>query len=255
MISQLAYVDPDAKLGKDVTVHPFAFIDKNVEIGDNCEIMPYASLMSGTRMGNNNRVFNGAVIAAEPQDFWYKKGVDTIVRIGNNNDIRENVVINRATTPEGATIIGNDNYIHEGVHISHDTEIGNQCVIGYGCKISGKCMTEDHVIFGGSVLVSQGCRIGTYVMIQTGCRIRRDVPPYIVAAKEPASYDGVNDKIMTYDGFDEKTIKHIAHSYRIIFQGNGDLLELTKFVKFQVEMSPEIDHLISFINETRLGII
>ena len=100
MISPLAYVDASAKLGANVTVHPFAYIDKNVEIGDDCEIMPHVSIMSGTRMGKRNRIFNGAVIAAEPQDFNYK-GDDTIVEIGDDNVIRENVVINRATNSGG----------------------------------------------------------------------------------------------------------------------------------------------------------
>ena len=104
MISPLAYVDSSAKIGKNVTIHPFAYIDKNVEIGDDCEIMPHASLMSGTRMGNRNRVFNGAVIAAEPQDFFYKGG-DTIAVIGDDNVIRENVVINRSSTAEGRMVI------------------------------------------------------------------------------------------------------------------------------------------------------
>ena len=142
MISPLAYVDSSAKLGANVIVHPFAYIDKNVVIGDDCEIMPHASVMSGTRMGKRNRVFNGAVIGAEPQDFQYKGG-DTIVEIGDNNTIRENVVINRATTAEGKTLIGNGNFLHEGVHVSHDTQIGNHCVIGYGSKISGNCTIED----------------------------------------------------------------------------------------------------------------
>ena len=113
MISPLAYVDSSAKIGKNVMIHPFAYIDKNVEIGDDCEIMPHASLMSGTRMGNRNRVFNGAVIAAEPQDFFYKGG-DTIAVIGDDNVIRENVVINRSSTAEGRTSIGNGNSCMRG---------------------------------------------------------------------------------------------------------------------------------------------
>ena len=169
MISPLAYVDAGAKLGKNVTVHPFAYIDKNVEIGDNCEIMPYASVLSGTRMGANNRVFQHAVLGAEPQDFKYKGG-DTLLLIGDNNVFRENVVVNRATTPEGKTQIGNGNFLHEGVHVSHDTVISNGCVLGYGSKISGNCFLEDFVIFGGNILVSQGSRVGTWSMVQTGCR-------------------------------------------------------------------------------------
>ena len=122
MISPLAYVDSSAKIGKNVTIHPFAYIDKNVEIGDDCEIMPHASLMSGTRMGNRNRVFNGAVIAAEPQDFFYKGG-DTIAVIGDDNVIRENVVINRSSTAEGRTSIGNGNFLHGRLR-----DLRRQCV-------------------------------------------------------------------------------------------------------------------------------
>lgn len=254
MISPLAYVDQSAKIGKNVTIHPFAYIDKNVEIGDDCEIMPHASLMSGTRMGCRNKVYNGAVIAAEPQDFGYK-GEDTLLLIGDDNIIRENVVINRSSKPDGATRIGNGNFIHEGVHISHDTRIGNHSVFGYGCKISGNCEMEDYVIFGGNVLVSQGCRVGTWSMVQTGCRFRKDIPPYIVGAKEPTTYYGVNSFVMQHEGFPEKVLKHISHAYRLVFQGNTSLTDALLMIKDQVPMSDEIQHIIDFISETKLGII
>ncbi len=254
MISPLAYVDAGAKLGKNVTVHPFAYIDKNVEIGDNCEIMPYASVLSGTRMGANNRVFQHAVLGAEPQDFKYKGG-DTLLLIGDNNVFRENVVVNRATTPEGKTQIGNGNFLHEGVHVSHDTVISNGCVLGYGSKISGNCFLEDFVIFGGNILVSQGSRVGTWSMVQTGCRFRRDIPPYIIAAKEPTSFYGINAYILEHEGFNEKVIKHIGHAYRIIYQSNASLFDSLFMIRDQVPMSPEIEHIISFIEASKLGII
>ena len=254
MISPLAYVDASAKLGANVTVHPFAYIDKNVEIGDDCEIMPHASIMSGTRMGKRNRIFNGAVIAAEPQDFNYKGG-DTIVEIGDDNVIGEIVVINRATNSDGKTIIGNGNLLHEGVHVSHDTHIGNHSVFGYGSKISGNCMIEDYVIFGGNVLVSQGCRVGRWSMTQTGCRFRKDIPPYIVAALEPTTYYGVNSFILSHEGLSEKIIKHISHAYRIIYQGNTSIFDALLMIKDQVPMSDEIQHIIDFINASKLGII
>lgn len=96
MISPLAYVDPSAKIGNNVTIHPFAYIDKNVEIGDDCVIMPYASIMSGARLGKGNTVYQGAVVAAVPQDFHYK-GDETLACIGDNNVIQENSVIIRGT--------------------------------------------------------------------------------------------------------------------------------------------------------------
>lgn len=254
MISPLAYVDASAKLGANVIVHPFAYIDKNVEIGDDCEIMPYASIMSGARIGKRNRIFNGAVIAAEPQDFDYK-GEDTVAILGDDNVIRENVVINRATHAGGATRIGNGNFLHEGVHISHDTQVSDHCVFGYGTKVSGNCEIEECVIFGGNVLVSQGCRVGRWSMTQTGCRFRKDVPPYVVAALEPTTYYGVNSFILSHEGMSEKVIKHISHAYRIIYQGNTSVFDALLMIKDQVPMSEEIEHIIDFIQASKLGII
>ena len=254
MISPLAHVDPSAKIGKNVTVYQFAYIDKNVEIGDNCEIMPHASIMSGARLGKGNRVFNGAVIAAEPQDFKYK-GDTTLAVIGDDNVIRENVVINRATTPEGQTFIGNGNFLHEGVHISHDTHIGNHCVLGYGSKVSGNCFFEDYSIFGGNVLASQGSRVGTWSMTQTGCRFRKDVPPYIVAALEPTTYYGVNSFILSHQGVSDKVIKHISHAYRIIYQSGLNTSDALTKVEAEVPASPEIEYIVDFIRNSERGII
>lgn len=169
--------------------------------------------------------------------------------------IRENVVINRATNSGGKTIIGNGNFLHEGVHVSHDTHIGNHSVFGYGSKISGNCMIEDYVIFGGNVLVSQGCRVGTWSMTQTGCRFRKDVPPYIVAALEPTTYYGVNSVILMHEGMSEKIVKHISHAYRIIYQGNASIFDALLMIKDQVPMSDEIQHIIDFISASKLGII
>lgn len=254
MISPLAYVDAEAKLGKNVTVHPFAYIDKHVEIGDNCEILPYASVLSGTRMGSGNKVFQGAVVGAIPQDFAYK-GEDTILKIGNNNTIRENVVINRATHPEGCTCIGDGNFLHEGVHISHDTQIGNNSVLGYGCKISGNCEIQDCVIFGGGILMSQGCRVGTWSMVQTGSRFRKDIPPYIIAAKEPIEYYGVNATLLAKQGFSEKILKHIANAYRIIYHSNTSIYDALLRIRDQIPMSEEIENIIAFVDASRQGII
>ena len=145
MISPLAYIDSSAKIGKNVTIHPFAYIDKNVEIGDNCTIMPYASILNGTRMGNNNIIYQTAIVGAAPQDFKFK-GDETLLIIGDNNTIREKVIINRATNKGDSTVIGNGNFLLEGVHIAHDTYIGNDCILGNGTKTAGNCKLDDKAI-------------------------------------------------------------------------------------------------------------
>mgnify|MGYP000134524756 CR=1 FL=1 len=151
MISPKAEIDPKAKIGKNVTIYPFAYIEGDVEIGDDCVIYPYVSIMNGTRLGRGNKVFQNTVLGAVPQDFNYKGDPSHLI-IGNGNIIRENVVINRATFSDGKTVIGNNNFLMEGVHVSHDTKIGNGCVFGYGTKIAGDCVIEDAVIFSSGVI-------------------------------------------------------------------------------------------------------
>ena len=234
MISPLAYVDPSAKIGKNVTIHPFVYIDKNVEIGDNNVIMPNASLMSGARIGNGNTIYNGAVIAAAPQDFNYK-GDETIARIGDNNTIRENAVIIRATFGGDETVVGNNNFIMQGARISHDVIIGNGCIIGNG---------------------SQGhTRLGTYAAVQGGCRFTKDIPPYCVAAHEPTSFYSINTMVLQHEGFSETVLKHIAHAFRILYKANTSVEDALRRIEEQVPSSPEIVHLVEFVRNSKLGII
>src|SRR5574344_1578502 len=151
MISDHVVIDPSVKVGKNVTIYPFVYIEKNVTVGDDCVIYPYVSIMEGTTLGNGNKVHQGAVLGAIPQDFSYK-GDATEVVIGDNNTIRENVVINRATNAGDKTIIGNDNFLLEGCHVLHDARIANHCVFGCGTKISGCCDIQDGAILSSSVI-------------------------------------------------------------------------------------------------------
>lgn len=254
MISPLAYVDPSAKLGNNVTVHPFAYIDKNVVIGDDNEILPYASLMSGTRMGNGNRVHQGAVIAAVPQDFAFK-GDETEVVIGHHNVIRENAVIIRATFTGHATRIGDHNFIMTGARLSHDVQVGNHCIIGNGTQISGHCQVSDHAILTSNVLMQGNTRVGDYSLVQGGCRFIKDIPPYIVAAHDPVSFYSINTRVLEYAKFSETLIKHIAQAYRILYKANTSQQDALLRIREQIPQSPEIDRIIEFVESSKLGII
>ena len=254
MISPLAYVDAKAQIGNNVTIHPFAYVDKNVVIGDNCEILPYASVLAGTTLGKNNRVFQGAILGAEPQDFRFK-GETTRLTIGNNNVIREYVVINRATFCSGKTVIGSNNSFMEGVHVSHDTKISDNCVFGYGTKIAGDCEIENDVIFSSNVIANARVRVGRGSMIQGGSRLSRDVPPYIVAADNPVKYGGINASILTNHGVTQKVQDHIANAYRLVFHGQTSVFDAVRQIREQVPDGPEVRHIIEFIDATKLGLI
>ena len=254
MISEKAYVDPKAKIGKNVTIYPFAYIEGDVEIGDDCVIYPHVSIMNGTRLGRANKVFQGTVLGAEPQDFNYKGDATRLV-IGDENIFRENVVVNRATFSDGETRIGNHNFFMEGVHISHDTKVDDYVTFGYGTKIAGDCEVHSAVIFSSGVIVNSNVRIGGASMVTGGVRISRDVPPFIVATDNPVRYAGVNETLLKSSGTSEKVINHIANAYRLVFHGQTSVFDAVIQIKEQVPDSKEIRAIVDFINDTKLGII
>jgi acyl-ACP--UDP-N-acetylglucosamine O-acyltransferase len=254
IISPLAFVSSEAKIGDGVTIHPFAYIDKNVEIGNNCTIMPYASVLNGTRMGDGNEVYQSVVLGAVPQDFNYRGG-DTILEIGNNNVFRENVVISRSSSPEGKTVIGNDNSLMEGVHICHDARVADHCVLGLKSVVAGNCIIESHVIFSSMVSMFQDTHVGSWTMVRGGCRFRKDIPPYIVTSTNPTSYYGVNVKYLRFHDVPEKIIEHIAHAYELIYHGNVSIQDAAMRVEEEVPMSDEIRNIINFVKHSQKGII
>lgn len=253
-ISPRAEVSPKAKIGDNVKIFPFVYIEEDVEIGDNCIIFPFVSILKGTRMGKNNKVHQGAVLGAWPQDFHFR-GEDSELVIGDNNIIRENVVINRATHSDGKTVIGNDNFLMEGVHISHDTKVADRCVFGYGTKIAGDCVIHNAVIFSSSVIENGGTRVGAGSMIQAGTTFSKDIPPYIVAGGNPIAYGGVNATMARAYGTSDKVIKHIANAYRLVFHGQTSVFDACLQIKQQVPDGPEIRNIVNFIQATKLGII
>ncbi|MBO4827347.1 MAG: acyl-ACP--UDP-N-acetylglucosamine O-acyltransferase [Prevotella sp.] len=253
-ISPKAEISPRAQIGDNCKIFPFVYIEDDVVIGDNCIIFPFVSILNGTRMGSHNKIHQGSVVAALPQDFDFR-GEKTECIIGDNNIIRENVVINRATHTDGQTIIGNDNFLMEGSHISHDTKVGNQCVFGYGTKIAGDCEIGNGVIFSSSVIENAATRVGDGAMLQAGTTFSKDVPPYIIAGGNPIAYGGVNNTMCRAYGIDEKVLKHIANAYRLVFHGQTSVFDAVMQIKDQVPDSVEIRNIVQFIEGTQKGII
>ena len=255
MISPLAYVDPNAQLGQNVEVGPFAYIEKGVVIGDNCVIKAHANILEGTTMGTGNIVYQNAVIGATPQDFHYVEGTPSKVVIGNNNHIRENVVIAGSTYEDKATIIGDSNFIMDRVHICHDVHVYNKCVIGIGACIAGESEIHDCSIQSTGVVVQQHVRVGRFSLIQSGCRVQKDVPPYVILGGNPASYHGVNAVVLKHIGTTERIIRHIANTYRIIY--TGYFIPEAAVLKFpeQISMSDEIHDILNFVKCAKHGIV
>lgn len=252
-ISEMAYVHPEAKLGDNNIIGPFCYIDRNTVIGDNNVLQNSVTINYGARIGNGNEFFAGGSISAKPQDLKFR-GEDTICEIGDNNSFRENVNISRGTASKGTTRIGNHNLLMENVHVAHDCELGSNIIIGNSTKIAGEVIIDDNAILSATVLCHQFCRIGGYVMIQGGCRFSMDVPPYIIAGKEPTHYCGINLIGLRRRGFSAEAIAQIHDTYRLLYS-KGTLSEGIAAVREQMPQTKEVEYIISFAESSKRGIL
>lgn len=254
MISPLAHVDPSAKIGENVIIHPFAFIDANVEIGDGCEIMSYTSVIRGTRMGKNNKVYQGSIIGADPQDFRWK-GEESYCFIGDNNVIREHVIINRGISSDRGTRIGDDSFIMAETHIGHDTHIKGKCVIGNGVTIAGDAEVGECAILSSGVILHENSKVGSWVLVKGGCRISGNVPPYIIVAHNPVAYFGVNAVILRKHGFTEDQIDDVAKAYRHVYQTGTSVFNALKRIEADVSEGDVRSNIVNFIRDCDLKLV
>lgn len=254
MISPLAYVDPSAKIAEGVKIHPFAYIDADVEIGEGTEIMPYTSIIRGTRIGRNNRIYQGSIIGADPQDFRWK-GEKTYCFIGDNNTIREHVIINRGIASEGGTRIGSDSFIMAETHIGHDTHIANKCVLGNGVTIAGDAEVGTCSILSSGVILHERSKLGEWTLIKGGCRISGNVPPFVIMAHNPASYFGVNAYVMRKNNFTDAEIDDVAKAYRHVYQTGTSVFNALKRIEADLSPSRVREDIIGFIRGCNLKIV
>ena len=252
-ISPMAFVHPEAKLGDNNIIGPFCYIDKNTVIGDNNNLMNSVTIHTGARIGNGNEFFPGASISTKPQDLKFR-GEETTCEIGDNNSIRENVTISRGTASKGKTVVGNNNLLMENMHIAHDCVLGNGCIIGNSTKFAGEVLVNDNAIISATVLCHQLCNIGGFVMIQGGSRFSLDIPPYVIAGKEPTRYCGINIIGLRRRGFSNETIDMIHDTYRIIYS-KGVIKEGIEEARAKYPESKEVDYICSFFENSKRGVI
>ena len=253
-ISNLAYIHPDAKLGDNVTIEAFAFVDKNVEVGDGTHVMSGANLREGARVGKNCRIFPGAVVAGIPQDLKFK-GEDTLAIVGDNTTIRECVTINRGTASKGHTTVGSNCLLMAYSHIAHDCVLQDSIIIGNATQLAGEVEVDHHAILSGGTLVHQFTRIGAHVMIQGGTRLGKDIPPYIIAGREPVCYSGVNLVGLRRHGFSNEKINEIQEIYRTIYQAGFNFSDAISKIEQEFERTPEMELIVDFVKSSPRGIV
>jgi UDP-N-acetylglucosamine acyltransferase len=253
-ISPLAFVHPDARIGQDVTIEPFAMIYGDVVIGDGSWIGPNSVLMDGARIGSKCRIFPGAVISAIPQDLKFA-GERTTAEVGDGTTIRECVTINRGTADREKTAVGSNCLLMAYVHLAHDTIVGNNCVIANSVNVAGHVTIDDWAILEGNVAVQQFIHIGAHSFIAGASLVRKNVPPFVKAAREPLSYVGVNVVGLRRRGFDDAAVARIEDIYREIFVRNTNVDRAVQSVEQTLPRSHERGQILDFIRNSPKGIM
>ncbi len=254
MISPLAHIHPDAKIGQNVRIDPFAYIEGDVEIGDGTHIYSHAVVMNGSRMGKECKIFPGAVIGAIPQDKKFK-GEYSLAILGDRVTVRESATVNRGTEASGQTVVGNDVLIMANAHVAHDCIVGDQVILANSVALAGHVEVADWAILGGLAAVHQFVRIGAHVMVSGGSLVHNDVPPYITVARDPLKYMGVNSTGLKRRGFSPEKIREIHEIYRHLYLKNMNFAQAMKYIEENFEPTPERDYILKFIRDSKRGVV
>jgi UDP-N-acetylglucosamine acyltransferase len=251
---KLASVHPEAVIGENVTISPFVTIEKNVVIGDNTYLYPNAVIMEGARIGKNCKVFPGAVVSTLPQDLKFQ-GEATTCEIGDYTTIHECATVSRGTASKGKTIVGSHCLLMAYSHTAHDCVVHDHVILGNATQIAGEVEVDDYAILSGGSLVHQFSRIGKHVMLQGGSKVSKDIPPYIIAGREPLSFSGVNIVGLRRRGFATEQIAGIQEIYRVLYQSGMNNSAAIKYIEANVSDSVEKQEIINFIASSQRGII
>jgi len=254
MKQPLAYVHPEANIAENVVIEPFVSIDKDVIIGEGTRIGSSVTIMPGVRIGKNCRIFPGAVIGAAPQDLKFR-GEYSTVEIGNNTTIREFVTINRGTVAKGKTVVGNNCLLMAYVHVAHDCIVGNDVILVNNTQLAGEVIIDDYAILGGMTAVHQFVRVGSHVMVSGGSLVRKDIPPFIKAGREPLSYVGINSIGLRRRNFSNEKIREVQEIYRYIYQKGLNISQAVEIIEAEMPASTERDEVLLFIKDSKRGII
>ena len=254
MNQPLVFIHPEAKLGANVVVEPFAYISKNVEIGEGTWIGPNVTILDHVKIGRNCKIFPGAVIGAIPQDLKFR-GEESYVEIGDNTILRECVTVNRGTVARITTKVGNNCLLMAYVHVAHDSIVGNNVILGNGTQLAGEVEIDDFAILSAHVLVHQFVKIGSHVMVSGGSLVRKDIPPYVKAGREPIAYVGLNVIGLRRRGFNPEKVAEIHEIFRSIYQKGMNVSQGIEWIENNIPSNPDRDYIVNFIKTSKRGII
>ena len=253
-VHSTAIVDPNAKIGDDVTIGPFSVIEAGVSIGDRTTVGNNVTISSGTHVGKDCKIFHSASIGAIPQDLKYNNE-ETFLYIGDRTVIREFVSINKGTSALGKTEIGSDCLLMASVHVAHDCVVGDNVIMSNLTTLGGHVNIDDWVILSGGVLVHQFCNISKHAFIGAGALVTQDVPPFILAAGSPVEYSGINSVGLKRRGFSIDDRKELKNIYKMYFRSKNNRKENLSKIKKELASFKYTNLIVDFIENSERGII
>lgn len=254
LIHPTAIVDPKAELADSVKVGPFAVIEGNVTIDEHSEIHSHVLVASGARIGKQCIIHHGAAVSTIPQDLKFE-GEESLFEIGDNTVIREFCDLNRGTHERGKSSIGENSFLMAYTHVAHDCLVGSHVILANGVQLGGHVEVEDWVVVGGMVPIHQFCKVGQHAMVGGGYRVVQDVPPYILAAKDPMVYEGLNLVGLRRRGFSKEVIRALQHCYRFLYRSGLNKTQAFEKIQEEIEIVPEIQNVIDFYQKSTRGVI
>jgi UDP-N-acetylglucosamine acyltransferase len=210
--------------------------------------------MNGVKIGNNCKIFPGAILGAIPQDLKFD-GEETSVMIGDNTTVREFVTINRGTKASNKTIIGNNCLLMAYVHIAHDCTIGSNVILANACNLAGHIKIDDWAILGGLSAVHQFVHIGMHTMVSGGSMVRKDVPSFVKAGRDPLAFIGVNSIGLRRRGFSNERINAIQEIYRVLYLRGHNITQAVRYIEANIPSTPDRDEILSFIHNSQRGLM
>ncbi|MCL5034453.1 MAG: acyl-ACP--UDP-N-acetylglucosamine O-acyltransferase [Bacteroidetes bacterium] len=253
-IDPRAVVSPRAELGDGVSVGPFTVIEDDVVIGDGSTVASSAYIANGARIGKSCTIHHGAVVSNAPQDLKYRDE-KTILELGDNTVVREYCTLHRGTVETGKTVIGSDCLLMAYVHVAHDCRVGSRCILANAVTLAGHVHIGEWVTIGGLTPIHQFVNIGSHSMIGGGLRVSKDVPPYVLAGREPLRYDGVNVIGLRRRGFTRERIESIENIYRVLYSSGMMVSEAVMRIESEFSGSDEASNVLNFVKASSRGII
>jgi UDP-N-acetylglucosamine acyltransferase len=245
LIHPTAIIHPDAEIDPTVRVDPYTVIGAEVKIGANTKVGSHVVIDGCTEIGVDNQIFPGAAIGLEPQDLKYQ-GANSLVKIGDRNQIREYVTINKATAEGEATILGNDNLLMAYSHVAHNCSIEDGVIIANSVAMAGHVTIESQAVISGVLGIHQFVHIGRMAMVGGMSRITRDVPPYMLVEGNPAKVRSLNLIGLKRKGLTIAEIKQLKAAFKLLYR-DGLPLETAIAKLTTIGESQYIQHLQHFL--------